>query len=163
MFVGLNIFLTIIEVHNMLIIAPHVLQELGASDFYNPINISLNDPNTEEEFKQIHFISDSPITWQMYQDKLPIVTQNLRQFIIKNAKQTISERCLKELQDSDYLMLTDNFSRLLNGDDWVAYRSTLRTLPSTLDYESLFIGPVQLDIQNAIPQRPPKIRKTQTE
>jgi hypothetical protein len=145
----------------MLTVAVHVLEALGATDFYNPMNISLDDPTNEDEFKLIRFKSPRPVTWQMYQEKEPEVIQKVRAQMITYAKKQIEERCLKALQDSDYLMLTDNFSLLVNGDDWIAYRRMLRSLPETLDYTTLFFAPLQIDIQNALPQPPPKIRKTE--
>lgn len=106
-----------------------------------------NDPTNEEEFLEIKYTSEIPITWEMYTEAYPVV-ENLVGMKLLRLERT------RQLSKSDWVMTVDSFQTLANKDEWLAYRQALRDLPSNpppfkwkngdIDVEAMF--PVQPNV-----------------
>ena len=108
-------------IHKEMILAHDVLKKLGATLIFNII--SMNDPETEEDFNKLQFESPQPITWIQYQEKLEEVKEETGLYILRGQRKFL-------LQQTDWIMTVDSFQLLLNKNEWVAYRKMLRDLPT---------------------------------
>jgi hypothetical protein len=102
-------------------IAEQVFLKLGATQI-NMID-SYDDPETEEDFLKLKYISPTPITWQAYQSMYTTVEKEVIGKLLRAYRD-------EYLQKSDWIMTVDNFSTLRNKDEWIAYRQALRNLPA---------------------------------
>jgi hypothetical protein len=104
----------------MLNIAQDVLFANGATEVRDLE--MFNDPQTEEEFSQLHYTSPTPITWEQYQAALPECLHKRGLKIIRSRRNTC-------LQKTDYVMTFDFINTISNRDDWITYRQSLRDFP----------------------------------
>jgi hypothetical protein len=132
-------------------LAHQVVLSLGAISC--KIDESLDDPQTEEEFKKLDYESNVEITWQQYQEKFEEVKERIGMRILRTQRTIL-------LEQTDWVMTADNFQSLSNKDDWVAYRKMLRDLPTN---HPLFIWKKigMLDFEKmGIPNAPPILRNS---
>ena len=99
-------------------VAHAILLTLGATE----VPMNQEDPQTEEEFLVLKYVSSTPISWSDYQAKYDEVLQ------ITALKQIRAWRN-RRIAKTDWLMTTDNVETLANKNEWVAYRQSLRDLP----------------------------------
>lgn len=135
----------------MFVFAPNVILACGAKSV-DGTDIS-NDPTTEEEFKLLKYNSDTPITWQQYQNTLPIIQ---KKYGLNNVKSYRD----KLLKDSDWIMTTDNTATIANIEEWNIYRQTLRDAPEKFTNYIWKPNSLQLDFEAmGFPKTPKVIRK----
>jgi hypothetical protein len=132
----------------MLYFSYHALYSLGATQVYALKQV--NDPTTEEEFKEMEYDSPNPISWQDYLVAVEPVKQRIGVEKIRIYRN-------KLLTETDWIMTTDNTNSIQNIQEWINYRQTLRDLPSN---PPIFVWKNgELDIsQMTLPERPQIIR-----
>jgi hypothetical protein len=131
-------------------VAHIVLLSLGANEV--PIDDTKDDPQTEEEFQTISYVSPTPITWTDYQSKYNQVLEKI------TLRQLRAERD-RLLKETDWVMTVDSYQTLVNKEEWVTYRQALRNLPAN---PPVFIwNNGSLDFtQMSMPVKPEIIRNT---
>lgn len=100
-------------------VAHVVLLTLGATE----VSMNQEDPQTEEEFSALSYVSSIPISWSDYQSKYDEILQTTA---LKQLRVWRNRRIAK----TDWLMTTDNVETLANKNEWVTYRQALRDLPA---------------------------------
>jgi hypothetical protein len=134
----------------MLVLAHKVLQYLGATEVVDITNSK--EPSNEEEFLSLIFTSPNPITWHMYQLAYPVVEQLIGTKLLRKERNN-------QLLKTDWIMTVDNFQTLANKEEWLAYRQTLRDLPSNPPPFKWKNG--DLDVEQMFPTQPKIIRSIQ--
>ncbi len=136
----------------MLVIACWLLLKLGASEVLDIDQF--DDPQTEEEFKKLRYISAQPITWEQYQAAIP-------DYMHKKGIQLIRQKRNDCLQKTDYIMTVDFFNTVRNRDEWIGYRQALRDFPEEIK-TIVWIVPGQTINWDAtgFPKAPPIIKYT---
>lgn len=104
----------------MYIFTHHALHHLGAT--LVRMSDTNTDPESEEEFNQIEYESDTRYTWSQFIEARETVKQKMGLNILR----TYRNKCLV---DCDWLMTVDNVERIANSQEWKTYRQALRDLP----------------------------------
>lgn len=112
-----------------------------------------NDPTTEEEFLRIPYRPATVLlVWNDY------LAEFKKQLAIREERQLRYYRNML-LQKTDWMMQPDVINTIANKEEWIAYRQSLRDLPTSIT-EYIWIGNyAELDFKNMnIPQPPPITR-----
>jgi hypothetical protein len=131
-------------------LAHRVLHSLGATKVFD-VNV-VSDPKTEEEFNAIRYESETPITWEQYQERYPSIELKFGTKQLRYVRNIL-------LSDTDWVMTTDVFQSLTNKEEWIAYRQALRDLPENPPVFKW--KEARIDIDNMdMPVKPPILRST---
>ena len=131
-------------------LAHRVLHSLGAKHVFD-VNV-IEDPKTEEEFNAIRYESETPITWEQYQERYPSIELK---FGIKQLRYVRNIL----LSDTDWVMTADVFQSLTNKEEWIAYRQALRDLPENPPVFKWKEAKLDIDNMN-MPIKPQVLRNT---
>lgn len=129
--------------------AAQILHYLGATVVR--IVDGAKDPETEQEFLAIEYESDTRYTWEQYQTAKSTVLQMYGQKQIRAYRD-------KLLNESDWVMTTDNVATIENIQEWVAYRQALRDLPESVNEYVWSNNNLDYNSMN-LPQKPTIQRK----
>jgi hypothetical protein len=88
----------------------------------------------------------------MYQLAYPVVEQLIGTKLLRKERNN-------QLLKTDWIMTVDNFQTLANKEEWLAYRQTLRDLPSNPPPFKWKNG--DLDVEQMFPTQPKIIRSIQ--
>lgn len=100
--------------------ASRILHKLGAKLVRIPEGAK--DPESEEEFLQIDYESDTRYTWEQYLEIKDSVIQTYGIRLLRSHRN-------KLLTESDWILTVDNVERIANIEEWKQYRQALRDLP----------------------------------
>jgi hypothetical protein len=100
-------------------LAYFVLHKLGATG----IAMKQKDPQTEEEFLALNYVSSTPISWSDYQAKYAEVLQNTAFSQLRAHRNRLIAR-------TDWILMPDTIDTIANKPEWIAYRQALRDLPA---------------------------------
>ena len=133
-------------------VAHSVLFALGATEV-SCIDMH-DDPETEDQFNAIRFVSPTPISWDAY-------TAKYNEVLTKKIARHLRGERARLLAKTDWVMTVDNVQTLANKAEWTAYRQALRDLPAnpptTIEWTAL--GDIDFT-KTPLPVQPPIIRIT---